>query len=411
MRTHTRHQHLETFQDRLVAQKFCLAALHLRLRGMLDAALVMENGEHFDEVLARAAEYVQLGTCLRGRDGRTYSLQRYADMFPPHAYLVREHTLSLPALRAAVDEAATQVRLPRDVIADYGDMCEELYRQSKSVHDFRQQQPNDRKLFRSCFGFFPQGHVQVIQGALSLHFRVYALEDYAKAFAGERNGKQADSAQLKRAGRMGGAALFCGRIPRPVRNAVSLEQNDDKQLFVGERVGVFRHEQDHIFHQFFRAPWMHTTSQFPRRRYSRIDPDDMRGFYRALLEDAVDVSRTLRVVSRAKDELLAKFNSGNSLPEIRESMLELGSEALYDFAGQEHEDIRATGALRAAPRVVGPLVRDRLHGAYSLTLQHALHALRMLEQSGIERVFISELLRIEPMEKWPRLARMALERL
>lgn len=403
--------HLEVLKDRMVAQKLCLAHLQLGMREMLDNALIMENGESFDAVLSRAEGYTQIGECLRDRNGRSYPLHHVSTVFPPHAFRVREHRLHLAELHAAVDEAAHTAHLPRDIVADYRQLSEQLYSRSKRVHGFREQQPDDRKLFRTCFGFFPQGHVQVIQGPLSLHFRVYALEDYAKAYSGNRNGVQANKVQMEFAGRTGGAALFYRRIPQPVQGAVSLEQNDDKRLFLGERIGVFRHEQDHIFHRSFQVPWMHVSSQFPAKRFLRCSPDNTREYYAALMQDAIDVSRVLRVAPRAKDELLAKFASGDSLVAIRESMFETGSDALYDFADQEYDAIRETGALRAAPRAAGSLVRRRLHEAYAHTLLHALHALRMLDATGLERPFLAELLRIEPLEKWPRLARMVVERL
>lgn len=410
MQSEIRREHLATFTDRLVLQKLRLANLQLRARELFDDSLTMCNGQTFGEVLQRAADLLQVGDRLY-LDARTsVPLRSYVDCFPPHALRVQKHSLSAAQLHREVDQAACDVQLPRYSIADYKTMFSQMVQQSRAVHEFRHAFTNDRSLFRSCFGFFPEGEIQIIQGPLSLYFRLFAPEDYAKVFAGQRNGDKASAMQLARASLTDGALLHYAALPEQVRGAITVENNRHERLFVGERVTIFQHEEDHVIHQFFTAPWMHAPSTFP---VNRLSPDTTPApqLYRQAIADSLGISCALRVFPRCKDEILAQFNDDRSIAYIEQVLAETGAAALYDFAGQERDEIRRTQAMRYAPREVGMLVRAHLRERYQRVLTGALESLQELEAAGLERPVITELLRIEPLQKWPRLARMVAQQL
>lgn len=404
--SHFHQQHLDLFLDRLLAQKLSLAAMQLRAREVMETSLVTETGETLADVLDRAASLQEYpGTLYRGSDDAYIKKSEYANLFPAGSFRIARHDINLRELHGMIDDAAERTHLPPQVIADYRAMYTRMVLHSRDIHAFRLAHPNDRKLFRSCFGFFPQGHIDVIQGSLSLHIRCHAIEDYAKVYVGQRNGNDATHHQMARAAQTGGVALGNrGCMPEQVRDGITLEQNQPKALFLGQRVGIFRHEEDHIYNRFFDASWMNAPASFPPRRASSTR--GCQGTQRAYMRDALDVCRILEIAPRGKDEMLAQFGEGDHPDDITRSLLRTDKDSLYNFIGAHRDDIRNSGATKASPFTVGALMRERVSTPYRKGVESAAKALVILEQEiGLERQLISELLRIEPFEKWPRLAR------
>lgn len=405
-----RRQHLEAFVCRLLAQKLGLAAMQVHARNIMEQGMITEHGETLYDVLGRAASLNEGKTELLSNNAEPMRPKSdYAGLFPEGSFRIAEHRVTIRQLHELVDDFAEESRLPPHVISDYRTMYRSMVVQSRDVHAFRRDHPNDRALFRACLGFYPQGHIDIIQAPLGLYIRCHALEDYAKAYAGERNGvEEATACQMQRASLTGGVALGNrSRFPAAVRNGITLEQNDAEKLFLGERVGIYQHEQDHIYNRFFHASWMNAPTSFPPGRSANFE--DTRTACRAYMRDALDVCRVLEVVPSGKDEMLAKFGEGDDLEAIRASLLQTGRDSLYDFIESHRRDIRATGATKASPFTVGKLMREHISEPYRRAVERAVEALRALEEMEFDRDVICELLRVEPMEKWPRLVRLISE--
>jgi hypothetical protein len=233
--------------------------------------------------------------------------------------------------------------------------------------------------------------------------------DYAKVYAGQRSGKSpANRKQLKRASMTGGATLGTSwHVPYGVQEGLVIEQNDPQQPFIGSRVDIYRHEDEHVQGRYFEASWMHapTTCPSPRSKHGKSRTSAKRS-----ISTALDVCRTVAVETNCKDELLAQYREKNDPADIERTLLDDTHGSLYTFVQVEREHIRETGATRASPRVVGELMREHLDTRYRQTVRRAIQAVISLEQQDFERPYIIELLRTEPLTKWLRLAQLMTER-
>lgn len=306
----------------------------------------------------------------------------------------------------------------------------DLYKERhQAVKKVRSEHPNNAELFTFLFGRAPKGGIEVKEGPITLYFRCHNLEDYALIYNGafgEPASKKTDSKEAKKSG---GVALQ--EYPIPELKSSIMAEKAQGNPFDNQAQNILVHEEQHqilnLFKEAYRRYYLthssenqegpltikklaleNAPSNFIPFKYQilseKLNTETDSTKQKALIADFVRQGKRAGE-AKAKNEMLAFFKEGVSIPQIQEFLLEPKSKGgLYDYFSKEtRADIvkDLTRRLGAEYRpYVAKLVDDILVKEYDLMLRTTYKVLLTFAESDLSREQIVNLLMNLPLSRW-----------
>jgi hypothetical protein len=192
------------------------------------------------------------------------------------------------------------------------DYCEK----HSSIGHFRQAYPDDRELFKKCFGEYPESRIEVIQGPVSLYFRCFGFEDFAFIHSKKKSKQDITKFDKREAEASGGVQISECLIPE-LEDCITVEKARDNLTLKH----AYNHEELHVFQEII-----------PELAAKSLTLDEIRHIPLPQKKwMAINSLRTERfgMEESAKDEILAYYNDDNSFKSIIDKMLK--KDGLYDY--------------------------------------------------------------------------------
>jgi len=278
----------------------------------------------------------------------------------------------------------------------------------QKIREVRREFTDDRELFRALFGRLPMGKLEVIEGPITLYFRLQNIKDYAflrsNAFLQNRNPepKEIRSAQMS-----GGVALRETLVPGldwvaiVEKSSSSISGRDFKPKKPIER--VYWHEEQHAIKRLFATQrrWQATWVSLENAKNDQERQEALKNHLRI---------RRLQAEEYARDEILAYFKIGE-LKYTYENLLEEGG--LYNYFTDDEEDLktRLKKVLAGYPQsLIDGLVKKVWVDEYRQTLKDAINSLEELENIGYSKDQAISVLIHEPLGRWKKVINRLLKK-
>lgn len=282
----------------------------------------------------------------------------------------------------------------------------------------------EEKLFSDLFGKEPRGRVNIEVLPASLYFKIQDLEDYATAFNAAAGGKNPN------ARRSGGASLKnikFAAVP-DLNGKVLIENSSLSDLSYSKRIKI--HEEEHTIHDFYpQASFIVLKNTLYELKFQEgvINFDQFKKTVQKFARFFV-----LKFEELAKSEFLSHLKEGRSAPLITFYLLESIDEGgLFDYLRISENDryfvqsvmanfrienltvIKEDGSSPTEQEVANlalKTINDAWENEYKKEIIKANKAVKKLfEIYGSDpenRKKVLRLLSQEPLNKWPRLARI-----
>ncbi len=280
----------------------------------------------------------------------------------------------------------------------------------------------EAELFKDLFGRYPNGKIEIENTLAGLYIRIFDIEDYVAAFIGDRK-----TELVQRAARMSGGAQLNRRHEKlpELSGKITIENGAVWDKEGSEKTKT--HEEEHSIHKNLHPQWLfgHQEYFWPFEKNSKISYEN---FVRALS----DLNKKLVNFYEggvAKTEILAYLKEGRlNLEGIKSLLKENGG--LYDMLEYGEKYIETIQIRKNAFQIMGfkievdgrildedevvkiavEIFRTAYFRHYRKDLESAFDAvLKLLNKYGSDpqnRAKVINLLSQEPLNKWPRLARI-----
>jgi len=252
------------------------------------------------------------------------------------------------------------------------------------------------KLFKAIFSFQPRGKIRLVPRPMVLFWRLFDIEDFARA----------RGCTVEKAKKMGGSKISRKFGLPDLREVIVLENVG--QHSYEKTLHDLTHEERHAIKELI------PEIKLPERRLAieqlskRITIENLRI---AIFQDVRKEFHFYRI--KAKDEILAYLNGSLSIDSIRFILLE-AKDGLYDYP-EKYKLVKKLEerAQKVCPvgQDIRPMIEAIVKGRakeYNKLITRALEAVRDLQPHFSQKDLIP-LLSHEPIEKWPRLARLMKE--
>ena len=285
----------------------------------------------------------------------------------------------------------------------------------KFIKEIRKQFFDDIDLFEDFFGRKPLGKIEVLEGPISICFRVYNKKDfaylYSPAFLERRSPTKKE---IQESEDSGGFFIEESRAHR-LKGVVFIESVDAKEDFIEDSKNVFNHEERHIINFLFEKPFKGTPVY-----ENEVDKISMR------LKMAENDNERRLVIRQyflyirtdfdnlAKGEIIAYLTDSDNYFDdyfLEEIIFVLtGSKkdgGIYDYYSRDRSIIRKY-AFNDITKIIGrkfmPLIRSVVNEVfvdeYKNIITEAVNSLKSLRDKKYSKEQIIALMQNEPLRKW-----------
>ncbi len=261
------------------------------------------------------------------------------------------------------------------------------------VRRLREQYPDNTELYKRFFGQSPKGKIEVIEGAVNLHFRCHDPRDFALAYGGEPINVNAFF--------MPGSAFMPSYLPEGM-GIITVENAQ------GIGTTTYKHEEQHAFYDLLKFG------------YSPTDPEDLNKIMSEIMEaETVEqkklyVKRYLRELRKnsedqAKNELLAYYFKSKREPEKILKILTEDDD--YNYFS-DLEEIQPSFWVNKLDKnfydSAEKAVKEIFETEYHKLIKDGLRACQDLEKEYSEEQAIA-ILTYEPLRKWKKVVKRLFE--
>jgi hypothetical protein len=282
----------------------------------------------------------------------------------------------------------------KEIFKELATVYQKKHHEIKSI---REKYPDDKELFKACFGFVPKGKIKVAQDPVSFYFKCANPDDFVGIYR-QKNipiSKEMEE-DIKKTAR--GVTPHFSKI-ESIKKNVALENSS---IGTDEtRDETHKHEKQHIFYDFFRENEVKINIRkgLAEKEWSAGEKERaILTFLRNLREDLLN--------TMTKDEILANFINNVSFANIKTRLMNKSYHISNVFEKQIENKIKKT----RLQEIVGEELLEEMKDAvfqeeYEDIVDRGLKSLFDLKKSDMSNDKIIELLTPEPLEQWPNLVR------
>ncbi|TSC72240.1 MAG: Uncharacterized protein G01um101470_382 [Parcubacteria group bacterium Gr01-1014_70] len=303
-------------------------------------------------------------------------------------------------------------------------MLKEYIKKHEEIRRVRREIPDDQMLYAVLFQALPKGRVEVIEGPMTLYFKCFNVEDYARirssAFKDRREINEQDIAAAKMSG---GVSLPYAPL-RGLDGTLIAENSEYVEVLPPDvraqySESVMRHEEQHAIYRLFNRTSklrnLVNTFRLNARRMSLQIPADTEHMKQLALEHYVRDERKYYDEQGAKNEILAYYKQELYLPIQIASFLKQSREdgGIYDYfadrAPQLQNDLEHTLG-EQYKGMIGQSIQKVFGSEYHKIVDEGVEAFARLQMEGdftIDQTIA--LLICEPLTKWKKVADRLLE--
>ena len=209
--------------------------------------------------------------------------------------------ISQKALMNLILFQASTYRLSKNQLDLFEETLDRYTERHQVIKEFQEKYPDDRELFKACFGKYPEGKIKLIKSPITIYFLCNNMKDYTwiyeeKIFEPE-NKREFKKSEIKSAKKTGGHVVH--RCLIPSLNGLITAQNAAgilNKISPGTK-SIFKHEEQHVIKNLFEEQLI-------------ITPAVEEFIYNPTLEKLTNYLRFLRkswIESSTKNEILAFY--------------------------------------------------------------------------------------------------------
>ena len=287
----------------------------------------------------------------------------------------------------------------------------------KFIKETRRQFPDDIDLFEDFFGRKPSGKIEVLEGPISICFRVYNQKDFAYLYSGAFLKRRSPTKkEIEESDDSGGFMIEELKVPR-FKGVVFIESVDVKSDFVEDSKDIFNHEEQHIINFLFEKEFMNTPEYKDEvakilARLKMAEKDNEREL---VIKQYFSYIRK-KFENLARNEIIAYLTEeGNGFDDyfLEEVILNLTAlrkdGGIYDYYFNEHDIIRKY-VFKDIVKIIGrkfmPSIRlianEVFVDEYKNIIREAVNSLELLHDKKYSKEQIIALMQKEPLRKWRR---------
>lgn len=304
----------------------------------------------------------------------------------------------------------------------------------QAIREARKKYPDDKELFKACFGKEPEGPVEIIEGPMTLYFRCHNLKDYAwiysRKFLDAAKKQKVTKSDIQRANMSGGALILECLIPS-LNSAITVEKSEKGELINSpDAERVFKHEEQHAIYRLFNELDLHEYLYIIDKIFAELfakeqSQDKIREEFKnkQCPKLLIDYLKSIRsgFENSAKDEILAYFkahkegidNLETTKTELLTPMEEGG---LYDYYGKNKKGLNQNLKEKLTPKifrknknVVRKTIEQVLVKEYRQDIIEAIEAIKKLRILEKSRQKVTYLLNKKPLNQWSKLVKRVKE--
>ncbi len=113
-----------------------------------------------------------------------------------HEFLISEETINCTDIDCFLASCRDQYGLNCQYSDNFMRFADKWIYKKTKISEIREKYPDDKELFQASFGVCPNGKIEVISGAISIHFRIFDESDYIAAWSMGNDGVAASQIDL-----------------------------------------------------------------------------------------------------------------------------------------------------------------------------------------------------------------------
>ncbi len=288
-------------------------------------------------------------------------------------------------------------------------ILERCIEKHQQVRELRKSYPDDKELFTAVFDHEPKGEVEVVEGPITLYFRLHDQDDFVLASMSHKKNGEVTEEEKNRAKKFKGFNLRTVIMQhggeKILLNGVICAENAGGHEFDIDRQLIFRHEEQHAIERIIDDSKSINILGVLRAK----DDEERQKKWRIFLQ-----SHFWRFEAYAKDEILACWRGGHSNKEIyRRLSKQKENGGGYDWLtvhGAEEKNYISKFPDSFQPEALKILEEVYDRDNYNQTIKDGLNAyVRLVKYGGYSKEMAINLLSTEPLKKWPLVVKRMLE--
>ncbi len=317
--------------------------------------------------------------------------------------------ISQKALMNFVLSQAPNYRLSENQLNLFKKTLDNYTKRHQIIERVQEKYPDDRELFRACFGKYPEGKIELIKSPITIYFRCYNIQDYAwiyeEKFLAPENEKGLKKAEIKSAKKTDGKVIHNCLIVS-LNGLITAENATGalKKVLPKTKKVAFEHEEQHVIKNLFEEQLIMT----PAVKEFINSPS---------LEKLISYLRFLRkncIEGNTKNEILAYYKQGGyTLKDIEGTLLKPEKRGgLYDYYNSFKKDIEKIVEEKLTPEIykknkerIEENLKQVFVDEYEQETTRALNAIKDLKKMGQSKNEIVHLLITEPLGRWDKLVK------
>ncbi len=276
-----------------------------------------------------------------------------------------------------------------------------------TVHKYQEGNLPPAELFKRIFGISPRGSLSVDYGPTDISFILDDKVDYARAVYGTED---PDANMLKEGQYHGGCAITGGNMSRELNGRVILVQKENEQLIKNELGDVLAHERQHSQNNLYEDTRFHDGQKVVTIEKIQSSPKESQ---KEAIMGYLRYERQSIDNGNIHDELIAHYK-GLDL----KSKDEIGKKVVANLVISYRERFYSTRSRMCRERLekagINSSVADEcIHESFTneswKVIRDGANCLKDLEDAGLTKDQSINLIQMEPLARWPEVARQFIE--
>lgn len=301
-------------------------------------------------------------------------------------------------------------------------ILEKYAEKHRFIKDLRRNFSDDIKFFEEAFGRKPLGKIEVVEGPISICFRVYDEKDFAYIYSGAFIKKRSPTKkEILESESSGGFLLEENGAPK-LKGVIFIEKVDADCDFIEDSREIFFHEERHIINSLFHnkpingAEYAVEYANNVGRVLTRLKMADsdiekesaIRQYFMIISKDFEDM---------AKNEIIAYFFEYNDLDDYLSKKIFLDltvsrkDGGIYDYYAMEKANIRKY-IFKIITKIIGKrylssvkkIAEKVFVDEYRSVIREAVDSIKSLYDKKYSKEQIIAMMQTEDLRKWKKVA-------